>query len=207
MTDVKPADLLSKAEGGSQTFYQIEDDWMETHTGKQFFFMRPTPDMIDVVDIAAALGKLCRYGGHTRQFYSVAEHSVLLARWLEEQGHDLLTVFSGLMHDATEGYLVDIPRPIKHVLADYKRIEDGLAMAIHDKFGVLYPLPRVVHEADSRILVDERAQAMSDSGNEWGTDKLVALGVNLRFWSPDEAPGYFLAEFERLQDALCPRKG
>jgi hypothetical protein len=203
--DEEPTDLRSKCGGGEQSFYQVEDGWLETFSGRQFFFMRPTPDMIDVADIAYALGRLCRYGGHTQQFYSVAEHSVLLARWLEAGGCDALTVFSGLMHDATEGYLVDIPRPIKHVLRDYRVIEDGLAMAIHDKFGVLYPLPRIVHEADSRILVDERAQAMSDSGNEWGTDGLVALGVSLQFWLPDEAPHRFLAEFARLQDALGNR--
>lgn len=205
MSDEKPKELRSKCEGGDQSFYMIEDGWMETHTGKQFFFLRPRIEDIDVVDVAAALGKLCRYGGHTLRFYSVAEHSVLLARWLEAQGEDPLTVFSGLMHDATEGYLVDVPRPIKHVLKDYKRIEDGLAMAIHDRFGVFYPLPRIVHEADSRILVDERAQVMSDSGNSWGTDALEPLGVTIQFWGPDEAPQRFLAEFARLQDALGNR--
>lgn len=179
-------------------FYQVEDGWMETFTGKQFYFMRPTPEMIDVEDIAHALGKLCRYGGHTRRFYSVAEHCVHLAKWVIRQGGDAQLALEALMHDASEGYLVDMPRPIKAKLSQYKAIEDVLSQAIALKFGLTYPNRHIIHEADSRILVDERAQAMSKSGNEWGIDGLTGLGVTLHFWTPEEAPARWLIAYRSL---------
>ena len=207
MSDEKPAELRSACEGGTQQFYQIEEGWMETYSGKRFTFMNPRPEMIDVEDIAHAIGKLCRYGGHSRRFYSVAEHCVHLAKWVIRQGGDTQTALTALMHDATEGYLVDMPRPIKHQLPDYRRIEDVLAEAIAAKFGLTFPMPRLIHEADSRILVDERAQVMSKSGNDWGVDGLQAPSITIGFWSPEEAPRRFLTAFRSLtsrRDAGMP---
>lgn len=181
------------------TFYQIEQGWMETYSGKQFFFMDPHPSTIDEVDIAHAIGKLCRYGGHTRKFYSVAEHCCRLAQYVAKlHPNDTQLAFEALMHDSTEGYLVDMPRPIKQQLPDYKVIEEKLARAIALRFGLRHPFPRLIHELDSRILVDERKQAMSKSKNNWGIDGLEGLGIHLQFWDPVEAPYKFLTYFKDL---------
>lgn len=188
--------LRSECEGGDQRFYQVEDGWMETYSGQKFHFGSPSQESIVIEDIANAIGKLCRYGGHSTRFYSVAEHSCLLALWVWSQTLDPQLAFDALMHDATEGYLVDMPRPIKHKLPAYRAIEDGLAVAIAARFGLTTPMPRIIHEADSRILRDERAQVMSDSGNDWGTDGLEPLGVAVEFWGPDVAPGKFLDLFK-----------
>ena len=56
--------------------------WIETYTGRKFWPLAPSPDDIDIFDIAQALSMTCRYKGHTNEFYSVAEHSVLLAEKL-----------------------------------------------------------------------------------------------------------------------------
>lgn len=201
--DQKPADLRSQCEGGTQQFYQVEDGWMETYSGQQFFFLNPRQDSILIEDVAHALSNLCRYGGHSRRFYSVAEHCLLLSGHVElMRPDDVQTQLDALMHDATEGYLVDMPRPIKHVLKDYKRIEDGLAVAIAQRFGLSSPMDRLIHEADSRILRDERMQVMSDSGNNWGTDSLQALGVTIEFLSPWEAERRFLKRFGQLNERL-----
>ncbi|ADK73425.1 phosphohydrolase [Roseobacter phage RDJL Phi 1] len=61
------------------------DDWMETASGIRFQFMNPTPDQIDVNDVALALSRTCRYGGHTKRFYSVAEHCCLMSDWVLKQ--------------------------------------------------------------------------------------------------------------------------
>lgn len=185
-----------------QKFYQVEDGWMETYSGQQFYFGNPTPESIVIQDISHALSNLCRYGGHSRLFYSVAEHSCLLSDWAwsQDAGNAQLA-FDALMHDATEGYLVDMPRPIKHKLPGYRAIEDNLARHIAAKFGLTVPMPRIIHEADSRILHDERRQVMSDSGNDWGTDSLTPLGVTIRFWDPIQAEREFVSRFQQL-DAL-----
>lgn len=185
-----------------QKFYQVEDGWMETYSGQQFYFGNPSQESIVVQDISHALSNLCRYGGHSRLFYSVAEHSCLLSDWVWSQdvGNAQLA-FEALMHDSTEGYLVDMPRPIKYKLPDYRTIEDNLAAAIATRFGLTTPMPRIIHEADSRILRDERAQVMSDSGNDWGTDSLEPLGVTVRFMAPLTAEQEFMSRFRWLDDA------
>lgn len=182
-------------------FYQVEDGWMETFSGQKFHFGAPTPESIHINDIAHALSNLCRYGGHTRKFYSVAEHCCLMSDWVLSSGHSPQVALEALMHDATEAYLVDMPRPIKHKLPGYRAIEDGLARAIADRFYLTCPSLMLIHEADSRILVDERAQAMSDSGHNWGMDGLAPLGVTLKFWEPHAAETEFLGMFNLLDDA------
>lgn len=100
-------------------------DWIQTATGGQFWPMDPQPDEIDINDIAHALAMLCRFGGHCLRFYSVAEHSVLLSHAVPPE-HALWA----LLHDATEGYLVDMPRPIKAFLPGYKEAEAGIVRAV-----------------------------------------------------------------------------
>jgi uncharacterized protein len=83
-------------------------DWIQTYTGKQFWPLSPLPEDIVIEDIAHALSMQCRFGGHVRTFYSVAQHSVHVSLLVEPQ-----YALWGLLHDAAEAYLVDLPRPIK----------------------------------------------------------------------------------------------
>lgn len=88
-------------------------DWMMTYSGRAFWPLDPRADEIDPLDIAHALSMLCRYGGHVRRFYSVAEHCVLMSHAVAPE-HALWA----LLHDATEAYMVDLPRPINRILLD-----------------------------------------------------------------------------------------
>ena len=89
--------------------------WCQTFTGRKVDIFHPSPEMVDIEDIAHALSMTCRFGGHCRDFYSVAEHSVLV----EQIGrHALHCTFSRismllLLHDAAEAYIGDIITPIK----------------------------------------------------------------------------------------------
>ena len=180
--------------------YQVEDGWIELRSGTQFFFKNPTPEMIHIEDIAYSLGKTARYAGHTTEFYSVAEHSVHIARYLRRRlVSTRKTIRTALLHDGTEYVLPDMPRPIKHTLPQFKVYEGVVYAAMAIKFDLHDPMPAIIRELDSRILVDERQQAMSDSGNEWGTDHLEPLGVEIEFWTPDEAADAFLREFHNCQ--------
>jgi uncharacterized protein len=144
--------------------------WIQTATGVRFYVVDPKPEDVRLRDIAVALAKLCRFGGHVpgNLIYSVAQHSVLVALSLP---HHLRV--QGLLHDAAEAYCVDIPRPLKRALVNYDVIEARIAACIGDRFGVeLCELPPEVHEADERalwtekrdLLVQSEALVWTDSG-------------------------------------------
>jgi uncharacterized protein len=170
--------------------------WMQTYSGRAVYPMDLRPDEIHIEDIAHSLAMQCRYNGHCLRFYSVAEHSVLIARWLRERHGDDVAL-EGLLHDATEAYLADVPRPVKPFLPGYKEAEYKAYMAIADRYDLSDNMPEVVHDADNRILHDERQQNMARSEQEWGLTG-VRLGVTLQFWSPERAKAEFLALFEEL---------
>ena len=169
-------------------------DWIQTYSGRQFFPLDPQFGEIALIDIAAALSKLTRYCGHCLRFYSVAEHSVLMARHLLGQGEMIEVVRAALLHDASEAYLVDVPRPIKGELGPYREIEDGLMHVIASRFGFDWPLRAVVKHADDAILADELAQNMSPPPVPWHQITGAPLGVTLQCWLPDKA----FVEFMRM---------
>lgn len=170
--------------------------WMQTYTGRAVHPMDLRPEDICIEDIAHALSMQCRYNGHSLRFYSVAEHSVLIARHLRERHNDVVAL-EGLLHDATEAYLADVPRPVKPFLVGYREAEARAALAIADAFGLPLDMPPAVHDADNRILHDERIQNMARSERDWGLTG-VRLGVTLEFWEPQRAKAEFLALFEEL---------
>jgi hypothetical protein len=167
-------------------------DWIQTASGRKFWPMDPSVHDVEIGDIAHALSMLCRFGGHCLRFYSVAEHSVLLSR-AAPRPHKLWA----LLHDASEAYLVDVPRPIKPSLGGYKEAELAIARVIAARFHLHLGAPDIVKRLDKAILLDERAQNMTPTNEVWvGAD--APLGVTLQFWSPDRARREFLDEFERL---------
>ncbi len=124
-----------------------------TSTGKWFDILKPEPLLIDLCDIASALSKLCRFGGHCKQFYSVAEHSILASELMSQRyGNNLTLIRWALLHDASEAYVVDIPRPAKRQLTEYIRIEDAIQRAVAERFDLPWPMPEEVHEVDHDIL-------------------------------------------------------
>lgn len=177
-------------------------DFIQTFTGKQFWPLDPRADEVDIRDIAHALAMQCRYAGHCLRFYSVSEHSVLLARWLAAK-YGAAMGLAGLLHDATEAYLIDVPRPIKPALEGYKRIESDVYYAVAKRFNLPHEIPDEVHEADSRILLDERAQNMAPATYTGGWPDAEPLGVRLQFWSPDTADIHFMHEFRRLSEKVA----
>ncbi len=173
--------------------YQVEDGWIETNSGRQFHFKGTIdPKEIYVGDVAHALSLLCRYNGHTKRFYSVAEHSVLIARHLKTLGYDDRTALTGLFHETAETYIGDMARPIKVTMTPFTELENRIEIAAAQRFGTIFPFPSIIKELDTRILVDERAQVMNPSNNEWGTDGIARLGVVVEGWAPYRAKVEFL---------------
>lgn len=191
----------------------VADNWLETRSGLCFDYLAPTKEMVDIQDIAWALGKLCRFNGQCQRFYSVAEHCVLLVRWMNERNETFRrasrepvpNMYKGkeqmvmLLHDAAEAYCGDIVRPLKQHLLGFQKIEREVLLVIGEKFGVsLAFLDEELSMLDARITRDERAQAMGKTANKWAVDGLEPLGVNLHFWDPETAGKRFLQEFERI---------
>jgi hypothetical protein len=163
-----------------------QGDWMQTYTGRQFWPMDPRPDEIDILDIAHSLSMMCRYAGHVTDFYSVAEHCCHV--------HDAAPPEHrawALLHDASEAYLVDVPRPVKPFLPGYKAAEARVMAAVADRFGLPLQEPPEVKDLDARILHDESAQAMRRPPVPWHLPG-GPVGVTLHFWSPMTAKLEFL---------------
>lgn len=157
-------------------------DWMQTYTGKRYYPMSPRTEDIDPVDIAHALSNLCRFGGHVDRFYSVAEHCYLLSYSVSPEN-----ALHALLHDATEAYVVDVPRPVKQYLANYKDLETGIWLAIAERFGIDPTMPAEVHQHDTRILLDERAALLPRAEvGAWSMDDMQPLNVNIRALPPLE---------------------
>lgn len=124
---------------------------IRTVSGIYMNVFEPTPEMICIEDIAHALSMQCRFGGHLPTFYSVAQHSLNCSYLIEDEKLKL----PALLHDAGEAYLIDVPRPVKRGLTNYKEIEDRLMRVIADKFGFEYPLHPDVKEVDEQMLQTE----------------------------------------------------
>jgi len=182
----------------------MSKNWMLTHTRRKVFPLDMTLDDIDIADIAHSLSKQCRYNGHVDDFYSVAEHSVLLSLALERDGYPHATVLTGLLHDASECYIGDIIKPIKNALDDLgfslKPIELGIEKLISEKFNLPWGWPDVIHEYDRRIVRDEKDQLKADESDDWASFNIpvVGLGVDINAWNHRRAYSEFMARFREL---------
>lgn len=172
-------------------------DWMQTYTGRAFWPLDPRAKDVDIVDIAHALAHQCRYAGHCNAFYSVAQHSVLVAQAVPEDIR-----LEALLHDASEAYLVDVPRPVKRFLLGYREAEERVERAIAARFGLAYPWDARIKEVDDRILHDERAALMGDAPRDWNLQG-APLGIAITPWSADKARHEFL----RLASYLLFQRG
>ncbi|QFT69585.1 hypothetical protein FIU93_22560 [Labrenzia sp. THAF35] len=170
-------------------------DYMQTFSGRKFWPLDPRSDEIHLEDVAHSLSMQCRYNGHCKRYYSVAEHAVHVGNWLLNN-HDPVKAFYGLHHDDSEAYLADVPRPVKPWLRGYSALEKAVQACVWDYLGMPQYVPTVVKEADDRILSDERAQNMVYM--EWDYEPGPALEIDLQFWHPEYAEQEFLMLHNRL---------
>lgn len=172
-------------------------DWIETRYRDRFWPMDARPEDIDIRDIAHALSRQCRFGGHTRGFLSVAQHSVMVS--YECQPRDALW---GLLHDASEAYLLDLPRPIKHLpeMQPYRDAEARLMLVICRRFLINPKMPVSVSAADECLLATEARQQMrmADPGWHAWTKGITPLPERIRSWPSWYARWRFLRRFREL---------
>lgn len=174
----------------------IEGTWIRTYTGKKVYPLNPEIETININDIAHALSLICRYVGHVSDHYSVAQHSYIISKYLN---YDIILAKWGLLHDAPEAYICDIPRPIKPHFPGYAEIETRHEKLIAQKFNLPYPIPSKVKEIDMRILKTE-LQTRFDYHPKMHIDiqNLVTLDVDIPVISPKEAEILFLQRYTEL---------
>lgn len=178
---------------------QMRGDWIQTYTGRQFWPLDPKPEDIDINDIAHALANLCRFTGHCREFYSVAQHAVHVSQLVEPADQ-----LWALLHDGAEAYLNDLARPVKRCasLRAYREAEDYLQSLIYAKFGLLGSEPASVKRADAQMLNIEARQLMGDVST-WERTRdhvgcLTMIAVS-PCWTPLEGKARFLNRYHALK--------
>ena len=151
----------------------------------------------DIADIAHGLSHLCRFVGQCSRFYSVAEHCVRMSKLIEPK-----FALEALMHDATEAYCADLPRPLKELVADYREVERSIDAGIRDRFNLRGSMPAEVHEADIRMLLTEKRFLLPLGTRPWPLEinhKPYAFQDFSQYgWDPKEAKAKFLDRFEDL---------
>ena len=174
-------------------------EWQQTYLGRAIYAQDPRPDEIEIEDIAHALAHQCRFAGHVRAFYSVAEHCVR-ASYQAPPGLEKAALF----HDAPEAYIGDLVRPLKATEFGkaYLVVEAKLAKAIGEKFGVVIdPLPAEIEEVDRRMLVTEKRDLLAPPPKEWTYAQghnAKPYAVVIEPWGPIEAKMRFLTRYREL---------
>lgn len=153
-----------------------------TADGAYFDYLAPDPDVVTLNAVARGLANTCRFGGQCTRFYSVAEHSIYVSRIVPPE-----FALQGLFHDAAEAFIVDMPKPLKEILADYKVVEDRVEAVIFPKLGLPAKLDALVKRADTVMLATEQVQLMANRDRWKWTDKIKPLDLKLQLFSPEAA--------------------
>ena len=127
----------------------------QTVTGHLLYILDPQPKDINIYDIAIGLSNQCRYNGQLPNFYSVAQHSVIVAEMAEADGRNKKACLKALLHDSHEAYLGDIVTPLKILLDNYKDIENSVDDVICKKYKVVKGMPDWLHGYDKVVLATE----------------------------------------------------
>jgi 5'-deoxynucleotidase YfbR-like HD superfamily hydrolase len=175
---------------------------IETYSGKWFDILEPRPEQIDIESIAHALSLTCRFTGHVRYHYSVAQHSLIGSLIIPRR-----FALEFLLHDASEAYIGDMSRPLKHCTPAgkaYREVEAVISGMIRFKYNLPSEQTRIIHEYDNMMLYAEKEQLMGSL--EWTKESTEACEcpdskaapVTLYEMAPREVEQRFLDQFYYL---------
>jgi hypothetical protein len=175
-----------------------------TASGIAFYPTRPRLQDINIGDIAHALAAVSRFGGHTSSPYSVGQHCHIASQILEGTGGPKAALY-GLLHDASEAYLGDVPRPLKHLpeFQAYRAAEARLQGAIYIVFGLSrHDEPDNLKLVDRRLLRTEQASLMPPALLCEDRNDVEPFSFGIVPWSFDDTRRAFLKRFVMLQSLL-----
>lgn len=190
---------------GLQT-WEKQDDGIVTYTGGVCHPTHPTRDEIRLEDVAGQLSRICRFTGAVSEFYSVAQHCVLVSKLLPFE-YKLI----GLMHDTAEAYMGDIAKPWKSQLTNYKEIEDQLLNTIFKALELPYTadLPPIVKQADWMALAWEQKRFMPETDywphmlSDGDLKRLERRYGGLIALEPEKARVAFLETYKGLREVMA----
>ncbi len=140
------------------------ETFIETYTGRRVDPFDVSPGDVHLPDVAAGLSHTCRFGGHCDHFYSVAHHSLNVSHELPRADPRLQLI--GLLHDAAEAYLGDIPRPLKARLERVQPAEERILDSVWESLAIEPPTETEwerVMAADDRLLAFEANELLEDA--------------------------------------------
>lgn len=174
----------------------MTEPYIGTYTNKKFYFLDPKPEQICIEDIAQALSMNCRFSGHVSKFYSVAEHCCIIADLVEAADKSSTEVLSALLHDASEAYICDIPRPIKPYLDNYFDMELKIERVIQKKYSITAKTD-LINYYDHHICGEEARQLFLHVP-DWVEEFERLKDIKINAWTPDQAKKEFLDRFARF---------
>lgn len=165
-------------------------NWIITYSGKKIYFNdgMMEQNQYDIVDIAHSLSQQCRFTGHTRKFYSVAEHSVRISDLCSPEN-----ALWGLLHDAAEAYIGDLNKPFKLMLPSFSVMEEKLMEGIKKQFGLIGKIPKEVKWWDLEMGRVELRDLMDFEEEKLETD-IFMIGT----WESKRAYQEFIMRFIEL---------
>ena len=176
----------------------VTTPYVSTFSGNRFYPLGPRIDRVSIEDIAHGLAYQCRFNGQTREFYSVAQHSLIVASLVPPHLR-----LAALLHDAAEAYLGDMVKPLKVLMPEFADLEDRVSALIASAFGVDFSDYAPIKHADLIALATEKRDLMPHSAERWSyLDGIAPMPEPIAAMSPWQAKQAFLARFAEL-DALA----
>ncbi len=182
--------------------------WLATGSGKKFYPLDPRAEDVGIEDIAHGLAYKYRFAGQAVCGYTVAQHSIEVSRRVPPADR-----LWGLLHDAAEAYLCDVPRPIKaamslavpmsdgsgdyHAIVPFEVVEREILAVVAERFGLPWPLPESVRVADDRELARERRDLWDERQPQWPASDLPEPYPERIEWcrAPEDIEKLFMARF------------
>lgn len=184
----------------SEPYIMMGRVYIHTFSGSKMFYDDPSP-CISIKDIAHALSNICRWTGHVKHHYSVAQHSVLVSK---QKGGNITAARYKLLHDASEAYTGDVNKPLKTMLGKvFDDIEHKLQAAVWSHFGLLPPdviMEQVIKTSDHEVSLAEGQQLFGDGarGLDISIPGVRPASVKIEEWSQERAEREFLDRFVEL---------
>lgn len=178
---------------------------IQTYSGLMVDLLDPKPEDFAIEDIAHALSNICRFTGHTRAFYSVAQHCVIMSRhaWSVGESKEVQTL--ALMHDAAEAYIGDVSRPMKRAVPSIKILDRMISAAIFKRFGIAQDEASVkaVKLLDNRMLATEKRDVLACPAVPWPGELDTPFTNPIdELWAPERAVKMFMLRFEQLASVI-----
>jgi len=176
-------------------------DYIETFTNKKTWFDDLENNEYCIEDIAHALSNLCRYTGHCKDFYSVAQHSIYVSSIVSPE-----LKLRALLHDAAEAYMNDVNSPLKRGFPEYQKLEKEMLCAIFKKLKIKIPRKGItinseaIKEADLIMLATEANQLMPSGGNGWNIGVAALDDFKIVPMSPRHAECAFLEIYKQYKN-------